>query len=75
MPRIVVSYQCSIPTGEIVCIVGDDHKFSPAEQLAEWIAADPANNTRDNWTRLFTIVDITDKTLEELQYLTEPLAG
>lgn len=70
--QILVAYQCGEPTGEIVAIVDELHVFSPQETLSSWEMS-AAPNDRSNWNRNFTLVRVTDKTKEELGYLTEPL--
>jgi hypothetical protein len=62
--QILVSYQSSKPVGEVVDVVADSHQFSASEQLTAGSG---------EWTRLFTVIIIRDKTAAELLYLKSPL--
>ena len=66
MPQIIVSNTSSIPRAEIITIVSDDHILSENESMQAWLSN---GGTIETWSRLTSIVKITDKTLEELNYL------
>ena len=63
--KILVSYQSALPTGEIVTLVPDNHTLSAKESLQE------NGGDKRTWTFLFTVIKITDKSLEELAFLND----
>ncbi len=70
MPALVVfSYNSSYPRGHIVDIVSEDHVFTKNETLDKW---EESGGTILNWPRPYGIWHVTDKTIEELQYLKDP---
>lgn len=65
--QILVAYQCYKPQGEIVAVVGADHVFSPLERLQS------NGGDKTTWSRKFTVVVVSDKTVDELSWLRDPL--
>lgn len=66
--QILVSYQSSRPTGDIVVVASDSHQWGRYESLARWLEDDPQNTT-DNWPRKFTVIKCLDRSPEDLAYL------
>jgi len=68
--QILVSNISSVERTEIIIMFDGDHVWGSKETMQSWIAA---GNTKESWDRVFSLVIITDKTLEELSYLTDTL--
>lgn len=66
--QILVSNKSSIAKAEIILIEKDIHKWGYMESMQEWL---DSGNTFESWPRTFSIVKVTDKSKEELQYLLE----
>lgn len=73
--QILVSYQSGRPTGDIVAIVDDAHKWGRYESLDAWVADNPESNTLENWPRKFTVIKVSDRDVSELEYLKDRPVG
>lgn len=70
MCQLLISYQCHVPVGTVVAVVPDTHQFSHNERQAVW---NQCGNDPLKWHRKFTVLAVTDRTVEDLRYLTDPL--
>lgn len=70
MARILVSNTANAGLGAIIAIVSDDHVFTPRENFLSLVASGEDPNT---WKRLFVTVNVTDKSVSELEMLNEKI--
>lgn len=70
--QILVSNKSGIPKAEIVTIVDGNHRFSKFETMAEWVSS---GENQSEWSRLFSLIIVTDKDKEEIMYLCDTLDG
>lgn len=68
--QILVSNNSNTSRGNIIAIVDDSHIFSANESMQEFLKVGGAF---ENWPRVFSLVKVTDKTKEELEYLKDQL--
>ena len=66
--QILVSNKSGMPRAEIVAIVDGDHKWSIKESMQEFIKS---GGLFEDWARTFSIVKITDKSLNEILFLND----
>lgn len=66
--QILVSNKSGMPTGEIITIQPIDFTFSKNETFSEWVKK---GENPEAWSRLFSLVIVTDKSMSELQYLND----
>jgi len=64
--QILVSNKSGLPKAEIITLVDGDHKWSALESMQKFIAC---GGLFDDWSRLFSIVKVTDKNLDEIKFL------
>ena len=70
MAKILVSNNSNIQRAEILAIVDDKHTLTKNESMKTWIES---GGTFETLNRFTSIINIIDKTKEELEYLLEPL--
>lgn len=70
MAVIVVSNTSNIARSEILTIKDSDHVFAKNESMKAWIES---GEEKEKWSRLTTLVYVTDKTKSEIEFLLEPL--
>ena len=64
--QILVSNKSGLPKAEIITVVTGDHVWTKKESMQAFIAS---GGLFDDWSRQFSVVIVTDKSNEELQYL------
>jgi len=69
LAQIIISNKSNVPRAEILAIVSDDHQLTKNESMQAWIAS---GETFESWSRLTSILKVTDKAVDELIYLLEP---
>ena len=68
--QILVSNLCAVPKTEWITLVDHDHDWTKNETMQAWIDSGEAIEA---WSRSFSLVIITDRTLEEMEWFTEKL--
>jgi len=68
--KALVSNISGIAKGEILAILPMDHEFSSVESMEEFLTV---GGNFEDWSRLFSIVIISDKAYEECTYLDDYL--
>lgn len=66
--QVLISNQSGIASGEIVTVEDISHKFSSTEILREFLLS---GGLYEDWSRLFSLLIITDKSAAEMKYLTD----
>ena len=64
--KILVSNKSGVELGEIITVQGVDHEFSSTEVMSVFLSD---GGVYDEWSRLFSLVIVTDKSEIELSYL------
>lgn len=72
MTQILVNNSAASSKGEISVISGDDREWTHNETLSQWLIKFPNRPTAE-YHRNFALIKVTNKTQDELAYLTEPL--
>ena len=68
--QILVSNISSVTKTDIILIADGDHVWGTRETMASWVAS---GNSKGDWDRVFSLVIVTDKTKEDLNYLLDEL--
>jgi len=68
--QILVSNLCAVPKTEVVALVDDTHVWTANETMKAWITG---GGTMETWGRPFSLVIITDRTVEELAWIKDKL--
>lgn len=66
--QVLVSNKSGIAKTEIVSLASGDNKWSAIESMQQFLMN---GGLFDDWSRLFSIVKITDKNLNDIQFLNE----
>ena len=68
--QILVSNICAVPKTEWIVLVDGEHLWTKNETMQSWI---DSGGTIESWGRSFSLVIITDRVLEEMQWFTDML--
>jgi hypothetical protein len=66
--QILVSNNSGLPKASIVTVVDGDHFWSSTESMQAFLES---GGLFENWSRVFSIVKVTDKTVDELNFLND----
>lgn len=64
--QILVSNQSNLPRSEIVAVTGGDHQWTPNECMQAFLSN---GGVFEDWSRVFSLVIVTDKNKEDLESL------
>ena len=68
--QVLIANICAVPKAEWLLLAGDEHVWTKNETMQSWINS---GGTIDSWGRSFSLVIITDRTLEEMEWFTDKL--
>lgn len=70
MAKVVIANRANVANGEILSVHDDNEPLGFRQTMQRWIES---GGTRETWSGHFVMVHVTDKTKEELTFLTERL--
>jgi len=68
--QILIANLCAVPKAEWITLVSDSHSWTKNETMKAWIES---GGTIETWKRAFSLVIITDQSLDDMEWFTGKL--
>ncbi|MCJ8293511.1 MAG: hypothetical protein MJK15_03815 [Colwellia sp.] len=68
--QILIANLCAVPKAEWITLVSDSHSWTKNETMKAWIES---GGTIETWKRAFSLVIITDQSLDDMEWFTDKI--